>query len=119
MRLVWVGVAGALGAVLRYLFGLSMGSLEFPWATLVVNTAGSFALGFLLTWGLARLPVAVTTPMAVGLLGGFTTFSAFAWEGLHMAGNGRPAHAAGYIMASVVGGLAAALLGRWAGQVLL
>lgn len=119
MRFVWVGVAGAVGSIIRYIIGLSMGSTHFPWATLLVNITGSFFLGFLLTWGLGRLPVAVTTPIAVGLLGGFTTFSAFAWEGLFMAGSGRAALAASYILASVTGGLLAALAGRVVGQALI
>lgn len=119
MRFVWVGVAGAVGSVLRYLVGLSLGDSHFPWATLVVNLVGSFALGLLLTWGMARLPVSITTPVAVGLLGGFTTFSAFAWEGMFMAGSGRAQLAAVYVLTSVVGGLAAALLGRVVGSSLL
>ena len=119
MRFVWVGVAGAAGSIIRYLIGLSLGSTHFPWATLLVNLTGSFLLGFLVTWGLGRLPVAVTTPIAVGLLGGFTTFSAFAWEGLFMAGSGRGAMAAVYVLGSVGGGLLAALGGRLVGQAIL
>lgn len=119
MRFVWIGLGGGVGALLRYLVGLAFSSSDFPWATLLVNLAGSFALGFLLAWGLVRLPVAVTTPIAVGVLGGFTTFSTFAWEGISMAGNGRGAEAAGYVAVSVVGGLLAAILGRLAGEVLV
>jgi len=119
MRFVWVGVAGATGSIIRYMIGLSMGTTHFPWATLLVNITGSFLLGFLVTWGLGRLPVAVTTPIAVGLLGGFTTFSAFAWEGLFMAGSGRGALAVTYVLSSVAGGLLAALAGRIVGQALI
>ena len=118
MQFVWVGLAGAVGSLIRYVVGLAMGATHVPWATMLVNLTGSFAIGFLFTWGLARYPPEVTTPIAVGLLGGFTTFSAFAWEGLFMAGTGRSVHAAVYVVASVVGGLLAAILGRLVGEVL-
>ncbi len=65
------------------------------------------------------MPVTVTTPVVVGLLGGFTTYSAFAWEGLFMAGSGHAPLAILYVLGSVVGGLAAALLGRVVGTSLL
>lgn len=119
MRFVWIGLAGGIGALLRYLVGLAFSGSDFPWATLLVNVAGSFALGLVLTWGLVKLPVAVTTPIAVGVLGGFTTFSTFAWEGISMAGSGRGAAAVGYVAFSLVGGLLAAILGRLVGQVML
>ena len=119
MRFVWVGVAGAVGSIIRYIVGLAVGNTHFPWATLLVNLSGALVLGFVLTWGLARLPVVISTPVAVGLLGGFTTFSTFAWEGLFMVGIGRNALAIGYVLASVIGGLLAALLGRLAGEALL
>lgn len=119
MRFMWVAVAGAAGSILRYLVGLSFGDSHFPWATLAVNLVGSFLIGLLVTWGMERLPVTVTTPVAVGLLGGFTTFSAFAWEGLFMAGSGHAPLAMLYVLGSVVGGLTAALLGRLVGSSLL
>lgn len=119
MRFLWVGVAGAVGSILRYLVGLSVGGSHFPWATLWVNLVGSCALGFLLTAGLRELPVSVTTPIAVGLLGGFTTFSTFAWEGVSLAGSGRAPLAIGYVAATVVGGLLAAVLGRIVGEAVL
>jgi CrcB protein len=78
----------------------------------LVNVTGSFALGFFLTLGMDRFPVAITTPLTVGLLGGFTTFSTFAWESLSMFGDDRALHATGYVLASVLGGLLAASIGR-------
>lgn len=119
MQFIWVGLAGAVGSLIRYVVGLAIGGSHFPWATFLVNLVGAFAIGLLFTWGLARFPPEVTTPIAVGLLGGFTTFSAFAWEGLFMAGSGRAVHAAVYVTVSVLGGLVAALLGRLVGEVLL
>ncbi len=112
MRFVWVGVAGAIGSVIRYAVGLAFSGSRFPWATLSINIIGSFALGFVLSWGLGRWPVAVSTPIAVGLLGGFTTFSTFAWESMFMIGSGRQSEAIGYVLASVVGGVLAASVGH-------
>ncbi len=78
MRFVWVGVAGAIGSVVRYAVALAFSGARFPWGTLSVNIIGSLALGFVFSWGLSRWPVSVSTPIAVGLVGGFTTFSTFA-----------------------------------------
>ena len=116
MRFVWVWVAGGAGAVARYVIGLSVDQSRFPWATLGINLTGSFALGFFLTLALGRLPVAVMTPVAVGLIGGFTTFSTFAWDGFTMGDSGRAGVAAVYVSVSVFGGLAAAWCGYTTGR---
>jgi len=111
MRFVWVGLGGAVGSIARYAIGLTSRQSPFPWATLAINLSGSFILGLFLTWALGRLPVTVITPISVGVLGGFTTFSTFAWEGLFLSRSGRIGQALTYLLLSVVGGLAAA----WAG----
>ncbi len=111
MRFLWVGLGGAIGSILRYAVGLGVDQSRFPWGTLAVNLSGSFALGFLLTWASGRWPVNVTVPLAVGLLGGFTTFSTFSWESLTLFQGGRPGVAAGYLMVTVIGGIGAALGG--------
>jgi fluoride exporter len=118
MRFVWVGVAGSVGAIARYAIGLSVDQSRFPWATLGINVVGSFALGFVLTLALGRVPVAVMTPVAIGLIGGFTTFSTFAWEAFTMSDTGRAGTAAVYVSASVLGGLGAAWFGHTAGRAL-
>jgi CrcB protein len=69
---------------------------------------GAFALGLFLTLGLGQLSVAVMTPIAVGVIGGFTTFSTFMWEGFTFSRTGRAGVALVYISVSVVGGLIAA-----------
>jgi fluoride exporter len=114
MRFVWVGVGGAIGSVIRYSIGLTARQSLFPWATLAINLSGSFILGVFMTWALGRLSIAITTPVTVGVLGGFTTFSTFAWEGLFLSRSGRAELALVYIVLSVVGGLVAA----WWGYVL-
>jgi CrcB protein len=109
MRFVWVGLAGAGGAVTRYAIALAFGTERFPWATLLINVTGSFALAFLLTFALDRhVSVGLSTAIAVGFLGAYTTFSTFAWESFAMAHTGRTTTAVLYIGASLVGGLAAA-----------
>lgn len=118
MRYLWVGVAGAVGAIARYAVGLNVDQSRFPWATLGINLSGSFALGVFLTLALGRLPIAVMTPVAVGLIGGFTTFSTFAWDGFTIGDSGRMATAALYVSVSVLGGLGAAALGYTLGRAL-
>jgi CrcB protein len=111
MRFLWVGLAGAVGAIARYSIGLSVDQSRFPWATMGINLSGAFLLAFFLAVALGHLPVSVMTPIAVGLIGGFTTFSTFTWEAFTMSRTGRPGPALIYIAVSVCGGLLAA----WAG----
>ena len=111
MRFLWVGLGGAIGSIARYAIGLSVDQAHFPWATLGINLSGAFILGLFLTLSLGHLPVAVMTPIAVGVLGGFTTFSTFAWDGFTLGRSGRAGVAIVYIVVSVAGGVLAA----WAG----
>lgn len=117
-----VGLGGAIGAMLRYGVGVTVGSLAngFPAATLVVNIAGSLAMGLLI--GL----LARTTPqlqneirlfVAIGVLGGFTTFSSFSLDAITLLERGDLALAAAYIGGSVLLSLAGLTLGLWAVRV--
>lgn len=90
---------------------------SFPSATLMANLAGSFLLGLYL----ARRERTVTGPesfrfWAIGVLGSFTTFSAFSLEVMQLLQVGRVFLAGGYVGASVVGGLVLALLGQRIGS---
>ena len=116
MRFVWVGLAGAVGSIARYAIGLGVDQSHFPWATLGINVSGAFVLGLFLTVALGHLSVAVMTPIAVGLIGGFTTFSTFAWEGFTLGRTGRAGVALIYVAVSVIGGLAAAGIGYLLGR---
>ena len=118
MRFVWVGVAGALGAIVRYAIGLSIDQSRFPWATLLINVSGALLLGFFLAVALGHVPVSLMTPVAVGLIGGFTTFSTFTWEAFTLGRTGRAELAAMYVAVSVFGGLVAAWVGYSAGRAL-
>ena len=81
--IIWVALGGALGAVRRYLVGLSLKTASgFPWATMSVNILGSLLMGLLIGW-LSRQnggSDALRLFVAVGILGGFTTFSAFSMD---------------------------------------
>jgi len=118
MRYIWVGLGGAVGSIARYAIGLNVDQSHFPWATLGINVSGAFVLGLFLTLGRGNLPVAVMTPVAVGLLGGYTTFSTFAWEGFTMTRTGHTSVALIYVVVSVVGGLIAASGGYALGRAL-
>jgi len=118
MRYLWVGLGGAAGSIARYAIGLNVDQTHFPWATLGINLSGAFVLGAFLTLALGHLSVAVMTPIAVGVIGGYTTFSTFAWESFTMGRTGRVGTAIVYITASVVGGLLAASGGYALGRAL-
>ncbi len=113
--LVWVALGGALGAVGRFLIGTWLFvSGQFPWATLTINLAGSLGIGLL--WGLGHQQPWFEQwgryLIVVGLLGGFTTFSAFSLETVGLVEDQRWGGAVVYVVASVVGCIVAA----WAGQ---
>ena len=118
MRVLWIGLGGAVGTMARYAIGIRVDQSSFPWATLGINLSGAFVLGLFLTLALGRVSVEVTTPVAVGVLGGFTTFSTFAWEGFTMSRVGRGGTAFVYIAVSVIGGLLAAAGGYALGRAL-
>ncbi|MBV7259219.1 fluoride efflux transporter CrcB [Erythrobacter crassostreae] len=113
-----VAIGGAIGAVGRYQLGravthyVGVGS-GFPWPTLAANVIGSLAMGLLFGW-LARHGGASDTMrlfLGVGLLGGFTTFSAFSLEMLLLIERGSVGLAVLYAAISVLAGLAALYIG--------
>lgn len=115
--LPWVAAGGAIGAVARFvLVALLPGSAAhaFSWGTLTVNVAGCLAIGALVA-SLAGNPWFDSFGRAflvVGVLGAFTTFSAFSMDVLNLAAHGRLALAALYAGATVVLCIAAAALGH-------
>ena len=114
MNALLVFLGGGTGSVLRYLMGMWIGSAAFPWATLVVNAVGSFAIGLLGGWA-SRFGWGETLRLSltVGLCGGFTTFSTFSKESLALAETGRWCAFAAYAIGSVAIGIAAVALGYW------
>ncbi len=114
-----VALGGGAGAVLRYLVGLwteanAGGSAV---ATFIVNVLGGLAIGLLVGWLAVRDGApgseGVRLLLGVGLLGGFTTFSAFSLQLFQMISRGEIKVAGAYAVASVAGGVLAVLVGVW------
>lgn len=110
-----IAAGGALGAVARYALGgwvHQWAGSDFPWGTLLVNVLGSLFVGLVvrLLEGQPTDPV-WRAFLAVGLAGGFTTFSTFGYETLTLLQDGRAASAAAYTFASLLLGLTAVFAG--------
>ncbi|MBK5932525.1 camphor resistance protein CrcB [Rhodovulum imhoffii] len=112
--IIQVALGGALGATGRYMVGVAAVRLlgrSFPWGTLAVNIAGSFLMGVLVVV-LARKGGTPFAPFFMtGLLGGFTTFSAFSLDAVTLYERGQAGLALGYVAASVLLSLAAIVAG--------
>lgn len=118
-HLLYVALGGAIGASLRYLSGLAIIRIigaSFPYGTLFVNVVGSFVMGMAIAW-LAKRTGAANTELRLflttGLLGGFTTFSAFSLDFANMWQRGDTTMALGYVLASVVISILAVFAGLW------
>ncbi len=103
--LLQVALGGAIGASARYLTGRATVQLfghGFPWGTFLVNVAGSFLMGVLVV-SLAHLSANRFAPLLMtGILGGFTTFSAFSLDAVTLWERGQATLAAVYVGASVI-----------------
>ena len=117
-RLLIVAAGGALGAVARY--GIGLGAVrmfpaaQWPWGTLAINVVGGLLMGLLAGWLAFRGGAhaeSLRLFAAVGVLGGFTTFSAFSLETALMIERRQLAMAGGYVAASVILSIAALFLG--------
>lgn len=118
LHLTLVALGGAIGAALRHLanhFALRFAGPNFPWGTMVINIVGSFAMGLFIGSLVRRsgssneLRLFVST----GILGGFTTFSAFSLDVATLWERGATVSAAGYALASVLGAIIALFCGLW------
>lgn len=112
--LISVALGGALGAVGRFLVGLLalrvMGA-GFPWATLGVNVVGSFAMGILFVLLMHSSSIRLNLFLLTGVLGGFTTFSAFSLDAIALYERGAIGLSLTYVFVSVAASLAALVLG--------
>ncbi len=116
-HILLVAAGGGIGAALRHLANLAALRLlgpGFPWSTLFVNIAGSLAMGLVVGW-LARRggTQEMRLFLATGILGGFTTFSAFSLDFAALWERGAIAAAFGYALSSVALSIAAVFAGLW------
>lgn len=125
-------LGGAVGSWLRYMTGRAWGVLvgpamasAFPWATLTANVLGSLAMGLLTGWLARRAPLAGFWSgehwrllLAVGVLGGYTTFSSFTLELALLLDRGQGGLAALYLGVSLMAGIGALFLGLYAMRLL-
>jgi CrcB protein len=123
-NLLLVALGGAIGASLRHLVALAAGRLSatvFPWWTILINIVGSLAMGLFIGW-LARrgggTSDALRLFVATGVLGGFTTFSAFSLDFATLWQRGEVTIAFGYAAASVIVSLVAVFAGLWVARAL-
>ncbi len=112
-----VALGGALGAVARFLV-IRMLPEAFPWGTLAVNLIGCFVIGWLLANPTTRV---ASTPelkllLVTGVLGGFTTYSAFNHETLGLWNSGLRLSAALYVFGTLAGAWISGALGLWVGR---
>ena len=116
-----VGLAGGLGAILRYGLGRVMfqaGYIGFPYATMMVNVIGSFLIGYVMIAlaDKAGSATSLRTVVMSGFLGGFTTFSAFSLETVTMIERGDVSRALSYILITLVCCLSACAVGLAIGK---
>jgi CrcB protein len=118
VTVLWIGLGGFIGANARYFLGRAVierwGS-AFPWGTLTVNVLGSLLIGIILEVIAQR---AISDPayrlfLVVGFLGGFTTFSTFAFESVTLLDDGKWTRALTYVLASNALAIVACFLGMW------
>ena len=119
---IGIGLAGAAGAVTRYLVGrfiVERTSPQFPFGTLFINITGAFVIGLLSALTTRKLLApALQGIFATGFLGGYTTFSTMSWEGIQLARGGVARLSFFYIAGSVALGLLAATGGLGLGWIL-
>lgn len=117
--LALVAVGGAAGALLRYAVGTAVPHPAggWPWATVAVNVLASLLLGMLAGWVHRRHAADWVRPLLMsGVLGGFSTYSAFAVDTLALAEGGRGGLAAAYVVVTLTACVGAVALGTLAAQ---
>ena len=119
MQYVAVAVGAMLGANLRFVVGnwaADRFGPDFPYGTLLINVSGAFAIGIVLSFIGERVGISPLWRLffATGFLGGYTTFSSYAWEALMLIQDGNFVPAAAYVVGSNVVGF----FGVWLGAIL-
>jgi CrcB protein len=116
-NILLVGIGGMFGSIARYVTSISVDAKlnsVFPYGTFVVNILGSLILGLIIGWVNVRggSSQSMKLLLATGFCGGFTTFSTFALENVNLL-NDRVGIAVIYIVASLIAGILAVVLGLW------
>ncbi len=114
-----IAVGGGLGSVARYLLSAAFPAGHgFPWAIFAVNVSGSFVLGALMVYLLEIWPPRrfLRPFLAVGLIGGYTTFSTYAGGVMTLLTGGAPALADAYALSSILAALGAVWCGMQAAR---
>ncbi|WP_071459819.1 fluoride efflux transporter CrcB [Bacillus massilinigeriensis] len=116
MKFIAVGIGGIVGSLLRYFV---MVTIEGPLATVSVNITGSLLLGWftaaIVEKQIIRIPPVLVVSISTGMIGSFTTFSAFSLDTMKLLQEGRGIQAMLYLFLSMAGGLLAAMLGFYLG----
>ncbi len=123
MKLVLIGIGGALGAIIRYFIGnffqVQSNAEHFPIGILLVNIIGCFLIGFLYIFFEFKFSINedIRIMIFVGILGGFTTFSTFGLDTFHLFKNGMMNYAILNIILSVILGILAVWLGQFIAKI--
>ncbi len=122
MNVLLVALGGAIGSAARYLVGAFIANRfgpDFPWGTFIVNVSGSFLIGVILSLvGGGQLPAGARLFLAVGVMGGYTTFSTYSNETLQLVQGGEFGAAMFNALGQVVAGFIGVYLGVVLGRVL-
>jgi CrcB protein len=121
MKVLWVFLGSGAGGVLRYLMvsaSVELAGPGFPYGTIAVNTLGSFAISLVMTLAgeAGIIGPDLRVALVTGVLGGFTTYSAFNFETLALAESGRPGAAALNVVATLGMCIGAGVLGLFAAR---
>jgi CrcB protein len=124
LKYLFVGFFGLIGVFSRYGINLiagSPGSGEFPWGTFLINMSGSLLIGIVYVLAIEKSMLSddLKTGLMVGLLGGFTTFSAFSLESMALFKNGNVGLASIYLFGSSFLGISLAFCGAYVARILL
>jgi CrcB protein len=122
VNVLLVALGGAIGSAARYLVGAFVANRfgpDFPWGTFIVNVSGSFFIGVILSLvGGGQLPAGARLFLAVGVMGGYTTFSTYSNETLQLVQGGEVGAAMFNALGQVVAGFIGVYLGVVLGRVL-
>ena len=113
MNMVFVGIGGAVGAILRYLISMLPVRTEFPVLTFATNILGAFSIGLIVASAKKyNLSDSVVLMLKTGVCGGFTTFSTFSLEAYNLIESGKPGMGMIYAVLSLVFCVTAVFLGE-------